>query len=65
MDHELLTVPEAAKLLRVGRDTAYWLVSEGRIPHVRVGKQIRVPRAALLAHLEREAEGGLQEATNG
>lgn len=51
----LLTVREAGALMRVGRDTAYALVAEGRIPSIRLGRQIRIPRGALLAHLEREA----------
>jgi excisionase family DNA binding protein len=33
----LLTVKEAARLMRIGRDTAYALVAEGRIPSVRLG----------------------------
>lgn len=51
----MLTVQEAAALMRVGRDTAYSLVAERRIPSVRLGRQIRIPRTALLAHLAREA----------
>lgn len=51
----LLTVREAAALMRIGRDTAYSLVAEGRIPSIRLGRQIRIPRAALIAHLEHEA----------
>lgn len=51
----MLTVQEAAALMRVGRDTAYSLVAKRRIPSVRLGKQIRIPRMALLAHLAREA----------
>ncbi len=43
----LLTVPEAAKLLRIGRNLAYELVARGEIPSVRLGRLIRVPRAAL------------------
>jgi len=52
---ELLTVQEAAKLLRVGRDKAYQLVRAGAIPVVRLGVQYRIPRHALLLHLERQA----------
>jgi excisionase family DNA binding protein len=52
----LLTVREAAMLMRIGRDTAYALVAEGRIPSVRLGRHIRIPRASLIAHLEREAD---------
>ncbi len=54
-DDSLLTVREAASLMRVGRDTAYALVAERKIPAVRLGRQIRIPRAALIALLEREA----------
>jgi len=52
----LLTVKEAAKLMRIGRDMAYALVAEGRIPSIRLGRHIRIPRASLIAHLQAEAE---------
>lgn len=52
----MLTVKEAAKLMRIGRDMAYALVAEGRIPSVRLGRHIRIPRASLIAHLQKEAE---------
>jgi hypothetical protein len=59
---DFLTVVEAARLLRIGRTSAYllaqqWLYSNGRegLPVVRVGRQLRVPRRAL----ERLAGGGL------
>lgn len=44
----LLTVPETARVLRIGRNTCYELIRQGRIPHVRLGRVIRVPRHALL-----------------
>jgi hypothetical protein len=31
--------------MRIGRDTAYALVAEGRIPSVRLSRHIRIPRA--------------------
>ena len=46
-----LTVEEAGQILRVGRNTAYELVRCGKLPSVRVGKQIRIPRQALLDYL--------------
>lgn len=52
----LLTVKEAAKLMRIGRDMAYALVAEGKIPNIRLGRHIRIPRASLIAHLQAEAE---------
>ena len=42
--------------MRIGRDMAYALVAEGKVPSVRLGRQIRIPRASLIAHLQAEAE---------
>ena len=46
----LLTVPAAGRVLGVGRTVAYRLVRRGEwpTPVIRVGGQIRVPRAPLL-----------------
>lgn len=51
---EFLTIEEAAVLLRIGRTSAYALAREWRetggragIPVVKLGRQLRVPRAAL------------------
>ncbi len=58
---DFLTVEEAAAVLRIGRTSAYLLCQRWRftggevgLPVVRVGRQLRVPRAALL----RLAEAG-------
>ncbi len=51
----LLTVKEAAALMRIGRDTTYSLVAQRRIPCIKLGKQIRIPIKALVEHLEKEA----------
>jgi excisionase family DNA binding protein len=42
-----LTVPEAAKLLRISRGAAYESVRTGSIPAIRFGRTIRIPRYAL------------------
>jgi len=49
----LLTVPEAARVLGVGRTVGYQLVRRRQwpTPVIRVGAQIRIPRAPLLALL--------------
>ncbi|MPZ68787.1 MAG: helix-turn-helix domain-containing protein [Actinobacteria bacterium] len=59
----LLTVREAAKLMRIGRDMAYALVAEGSIPSIRLGRHIRIPRASLIAHLHAQAEKAHGEAS--
>jgi excisionase family DNA binding protein len=43
----VLTVPEAAGLLSVGRNHIYSLIADGRLPAIRLGRAIRVPRRAV------------------
>ena len=45
----LMTIPEAAQVLAIGTTLAYELVGRGVLPHVRLGRAIRVPRGALEA----------------
>ena len=44
----LLTVHDLASLLRIGRNAAYQLVKDGDIQSIRIGRSIRIPRAALI-----------------
>ncbi len=44
----VLTVEEAAKLLRVSRGSAYEAVRTGELPSIRVGRRILIPRQSLL-----------------
>ena len=46
-----LPVEEAGQVLRVGRNTAYDLVRCGQLRSIKVGKQIRIPKQALLEYL--------------
>lgn len=43
-ERTVLTVPEVARLLRIGRNLAYELVARGDIPSRRLGRRIVVPR---------------------
>jgi excisionase family DNA binding protein len=43
----VLTVEEAAKVLRIGRSAAYEGVRVGQIPSLKVGRSIRVPKHQL------------------
>lgn len=52
----LLTVPEAAELLRISRNLAYELVTQRRIPHIRLGRRVLIPRQGLENWIAREAE---------
>ncbi len=56
------TIAEAAKLLSLSRGSAYQLAREGKIPTLRLGKRLVVPKAALLKML---AEAGKQLVSEG
>jgi excisionase family DNA binding protein len=62
---EVLTVEEAAAVLRISRGAGYalarrYLATDGQegLPVVRLGRSLRVPRAKLLALLEADVEAG-------
>ena len=46
-----MTVPELAAFLGVGRGQAYALARSNQLDVIRVGKQIRIPRHAVLRFL--------------
>ncbi len=51
-DKLVLSIPEAASRLGIGRNTAYEAVRRGEIPSVRIGGRILVPISALEQLLE-------------
>ena len=53
-DHEFLTVPEVAKLLRISRNLVYELVAQGVLPSIRLGRRILVPRDLLDQQIRRQ-----------
>ena len=53
--HDVLTVEEAARFLRVGKNQLYDAIGRGEVPHVRIGKTIRLSRAALVEWMRASA----------
>jgi len=49
--NDVLTVPEAMALLRMGRTAIYEACGANKIPHRRIGRSIRFSRQALLEWL--------------
>jgi len=62
-DRLLLSVCEVAKLLGIGRNLAYELVRENKLPHIRLGRRIFIPREALQKWLW--SESGLHPSESG
>ena len=46
-----LCVEELMPILGIGRNTAYKLVRSGRLRSIRVGRQVRIPKNALIEFL--------------
>jgi excisionase family DNA binding protein len=49
-------VPEAGKLLGLTRNASYIAAKRGDLPTIRIGKLIRVPKAALHAMIEQAGQ---------
>ena len=54
-DSFLMGVDEAAAYLGISRNLAYELVRCGRLPHIRLGRRILIPRKGLELWIAREA----------
>ena len=51
-----LRVEELMPILGIGRNTAYELVRSGKLRSIRIGRQIRIPKAEVLRFLNTHAE---------
>jgi len=49
----VLSVPQVAEILEIGRNTAYDLVRCGEIRSIRIGRQIKIPKDALIELLQK------------
>jgi excisionase family DNA binding protein len=56
-DRKTMTIPEAAKYLGIGRNSAYEAARAGQIPTIRIGRLFRVPVLALERMLDRAGSG--------
>lgn len=58
MEKTILTVKEAAAIMRVSSSAMYQLVRENRAPHITIGKRKIIPAAQFYAWLDGCVEGG-------
>lgn len=56
--NRILTVKEAASILRVSKSKLYQMVKEGKVPHVSLGGRIIFPEAKLMEWINASVCGG-------
>ena len=47
MNDVILTIPEVAKLLKLSRSKVYLLVTQKKIPYIRIGRNVRIRQSDL------------------
>lgn len=47
LEPRFVRLPAAARVLAISRASIYRLVKDGKIPHVRFGESVRIPKAWL------------------
>ena len=50
---DVLTIDDLQSALGVGRSTAYRLIRNGDIRHLRIGKTIKIPRRYLVEYIHK------------
>jgi excisionase family DNA binding protein len=58
----IYTIPEVARYLKLSKSKVYYLVQRGTIPHVRIGKNVRITERDLKNWLESNSAGHLHTA---
>lgn len=58
MNERILTVKEAATILRISPSKLYQLIREKRVPHVLLGGRVVIPEKQLFAWLDCAVCGG-------
>lgn len=58
MDQPVLTVKEAAGILRISASKAYQMIRENQLPHIKMGQRYVVPRKQLMDWVELTVQGG-------
>ncbi len=53
MTEPLYTIPEVAQYLKLSKSKVYYLVQRGYLPHVRIGKNLRIREQQLQDWLEK------------
>ncbi len=50
---EILTIPQVAKYLKISKAKIYYLVQRREIPHIKIGRNVRIRESDLVKWLEK------------
>jgi len=54
LEDPILTIPEVARYLKISKSKLYSLVSREEIPHLKIGRNVRIRRKDLQAWMEKQ-----------
>ena len=52
----VLTIPEVSLYLKISKSKLYYMVSKKQIPHIRIGRNVRIRQSDLLKWLQQRIE---------
>ena len=61
MEKQTFSVEETAIWLGIGLNTAYGMVKDGLLPHVKIGRQIRISIRALEAWFQEQSQNSISQ----
>jgi excisionase family DNA binding protein len=56
LEDPIMTVPQVAKYLQISKSKIYYLISRRELPHLRLGRNVRVRQSDLMKWLELQIE---------
>lgn len=52
----IMTVPAVAEYLKMSKAKIYMLIQKKKLPHIKIGKNVRVKESDLVAWLDKQTE---------
>ncbi len=56
LEDPILTIPEVARYLKMSKSKVYNLVSKKEIPHLKIGRNVRIRQADLQRWIEKQTK---------
>jgi len=56
LEDQIYTIPEVAAYLKISKSKIYCLVSKKEIPHLKIGRNVRIRRTDLQMWMEKQTE---------